>query len=267
MHTMRLMKTLLKGRLTVTIAVAVFGFAPALMVATAQGASIGINFVGDNAGGPGGDGDDIRSMATTDTAGVVPQTNWNNYTGTNGILSTLNFGDGTLSTAAVTVATFNNNYTAHDNTGAPSGDQILTNGYIDETDGTPGTITISGIVSTTPYDVYVYVGSDGNDRTGSGNIGSTTYFFSTNTNPFDNTYTRATDTVSFATATDNSEYLLFEGVTGPTFTYTQTKGSNNVGVHGIQIVGITPVPEPASVVLGICGLGAIGLLAVRRRKA
>jgi hypothetical protein len=224
--------------------------------------SIGINFIGGG-GGPGNDAADVRSLAPTDVAGVVPSRNWNNLTGFNATQGGLLNGSGATTSASVTWAT-NGVWTAHDTPAGATPDQILTNGYIDDTTVAPDpptTINFTGIPFIGPYDVYLYFGSDGNDRTGSATIGATTIFFATNTNPFDGTFTAATPADDGAA--DDGEYALFSGVTGSSFNLTVTRISNNVGVHGVQIVGTT-IPEPATA--GLLGFAATTLLALRRRR-
>ena len=226
--------------------------------------SIGVNFTGGS-GGPGNDAEDVRSLSPGVTAGAFPAANWNNTAenATDGSLAALTDSSGAVTTASVTWDS-DGTWTAHDTPPGSSGDQILTNGYIDETDpgNGPTNITLNNLPFVGPYDVYVYVGSDGNDRIGSGTIAGTgqTYFFSTNTNPYDGTLNRATATDQ-ASAVD-AEFLLFEGVTGTSFTYSQTEITNNVGIHGIQVVGV--VPEPAA--LSLLGAVAAGVLGLRRRR-
>jgi hypothetical protein len=216
--------------------------------------SIGVNF----GAVPGSDPDAaVLNLAPTDAAGVVPAANWNNLTAATGTQAGLTAGDGLATTAAVSWAA--NGFWAADLSGS-SPDQILMNGYID--DGvTAGdtTINFTALPFIGDYDLYIYYGSDVNDRTGRAIVGSTITHFATNTNPFDGTFTLAT--TEDDGAADNGEVALFAGLSGPDLTITVQRVSNNVGVHGVQLVGV--IPEPAT--LGLLCLGGLGLLARRRR--
>jgi hypothetical protein len=59
------------------------------------------------------------------------------------------------------------------------------------------------------------------------------FYFSTNDNPL-GPYIQATATTQAAAVASN--YLLFQGVAGQSFTYSEMGDTNNVGLHGIQIV-------------------------------
>jgi hypothetical protein len=59
------------------------------------------------------------------------------------------------------------------------------------------------------------------------------FYFSTNDNPL-GPYIQATATTQAAAVASN--YLLFQGVAGQSFTYSEMGDTNNAGLHGIQIV-------------------------------
>jgi hypothetical protein len=248
-----------------------------LGVSSAMGASIGVNFTGltgatDALAGPGGQPDDVRSLAPTVSAGVVPSIAWNNTpentaSGNLAALLADNAGVAVPTAASVTWAS-NGTWTAHNTPVGADGNQILTNGYIDDTAPTPdpqigNAVTLNNLPFIGPYDIYVYFGSDGNDRTGTitTSNSATVYNVATNTNPFDGTFTLATPADDGNA--DNGEYALFSGVTGNSVTITATRGSNNIGVHGVQLVG--PITEPTG--LGLLAVGGLGFLARRRRRA
>ena len=249
-----------QGRLTAAVAALSSG----LLASSAMGASIGLNFTGGGGGGGNDPALDQRDLLPTQAAGVVPSINWNNSGGApTGTLA------GLLSDAGPTAASVswaaNGVWTAHDTPVGSPGDQVLTNGYLDDTApaGDPQvgtTVNFTNLPFIGPYDAYVYYGSDGNDRTGTITNGTTTFNIATNTNPFDGTFTEGTQPDDGNT--DNGEYVRFTGLTGPNLNLTITRGSNNVGTHGVQLVGV--IPEPAS--FGLLGLGGLGLLARRRRS-
>jgi PEP-CTERM motif len=250
-----------------SLAIGAAATAGLLAASSAMGASIGVNFSGGGGGGGNDPTLDQRDLLPTQAAGVVPSTAWNNSgPSPTGTLAAL-VSDAGATAASVTWAA-NGVWTAHDTPVGSDGNQVLTNGYLDDTapagDPQVGTsIAFNNLPFIGPYDVYVYYGSDGNDRTGTITTTNspTVYNIATNTNPFDGTFTLATPEDD--AAVDNGEYALFSGVTGNAFTITATRGSNNIGVHGVQLVGT--IPEPAS--LGLLGVGALGLLARRRRRA
>jgi MYXO-CTERM domain-containing protein len=229
--------------------------------------SIGLNFSGSQTTGTAHD------LAPTESAGVVPQTNWNNILNP---LQTPAMGDTTNvtgpmagvvvnSAGAATAVTFtfsaSNSWSV--STANTTGDAQLHNGYLDSTNdpvpNNPTTVTVNNLPFTVPYTVYAYVGSDGNGRSGHATVGNQTFYYLTNTNPFGgHVQATATDLASAANAT----YVQFDNVTGSSFTLTNIRDSNNVGLHAIQIV---PVPEPTSQLLAASfALG--GLAAWRRRR-
>ena len=127
--------------------------------------SIGINFNSDR--------DLAAELAPDEVAGHpdVAQSNWNN---TNGAASgnesnLIGATPGTVldSTGVATgvTLTWTSDGTWNTNNGTSSGDNKLMNGYIDHT-GVGASVQVSNIPYAS-YDVYVYFGSDGNDRTGS----------------------------------------------------------------------------------------------------
>ncbi len=116
---------------------------------TTQAASIGLNF---------GAGRANASLAAGDSAGVVPQTNWNNLSGAGGVPTVLNGDNGLASGASVTWAT-----DEEWSIGGPAADAngTLLNGWISEND-TPGgssPVDITGIPYAT-YDLYIYINHD-----------------------------------------------------------------------------------------------------------
>jgi hypothetical protein len=121
---------------------------------------------------------------------------------------------------------------------AGNADRILFSGLIEDTSSASyETLAVTGIPFTT-YDVYVYVGSDVNARTGHVRLnggGVETYFW-TNSDPFQG-YVRAVGT-SGGDA-NSATYALYEGVSGAALDIEFMNDNGNLGVHGFQIVDAT----------------------------
>ena len=250
-------------RKAVQVAVAVL---TVFAAGNAFAASIGLNFVGGSANGA------PTPLAAADVAGVVPQMNWNNGSLAAGS-STVNTG-GTLvdSTGAsvapgTTVSWSANGTWGAGNTGNP--DEALMNGYIDVTGapGNTGSVIFTGIPYA-QYDVIAYFGSDGDDRTGTISDGTTTFSYNTHSSGghvFPAEFLQTTDTGG---GNPDANYAVWTGETSPSLTITITRGSNNSGFHGIQIIDTTPpVPEPVSAAMALMGLGGLALGLRRRRTA
>ncbi|HZL34352.1 MAG TPA: hypothetical protein VFC78_03515, partial [Tepidisphaeraceae bacterium] len=201
-----------------------------------------------------------QSLAATDTAGVIPEANWNNAPTNIGTTATVDSptpgalvdSTGTAVAGASVTWTANNVWGVSQaaSTAGTTGDRELMTGYLDLNEAGPAGKTTSIAVTGVPYatyDVYVYVGSDGNGRVGHGTIGAQSVYFTTSDAPFGG-YVQATGTS--ATNSNASNYLLFQGVQGSSFTYNQNGDTSNVGVHGIEIVDLfapaAPTLNPAA---------------------
>jgi autotransporter-associated beta strand protein len=184
-------------------------------------ASIGINFVGGGTNSPTPEG-----ASVTGVAGVVPMANWNNIPGSSGGPIPLNDFNGAAGVANL------DSFTAT-NTWSTGSSNPLLNGYIDNTDATPNAqqVTVSGIPYSS-YNVYAYFGSDGAGRTGSVSLNGTSYFYQTRGNVGD--YVLTTDTTGAVNPAAN--YAIFGNVSGSTFTINQSRGSNNSGLMGLEII-------------------------------
>ena len=220
--------------------------------------SIGVNFTGR----VGGDGtpDELRvaSGASAGQAAGAPgtTTDWNDMT------ANVNTGSDTASNAAgqeVTVewtATGTWSTTATGNrivaNEDPSGDMM--DGHIEATGTGETTATVSGLADNfSSYDVYVYMGDDAGNRNGEVrfNGGGPINFTS---KVFDGTFTEGTD------------YMLFQDITGDSFTVSvepqNDDGANRTGIRGIEIHG---VPEPSAMMLALIGL-LLSVGGIRRRR-
>jgi hypothetical protein len=213
--------------------------------ASAQ-SGIGVNF----RGGQGDDADPATSGANvTGPAGVVfSQGNWNNVGGNNpatdwdatvtGLLNSA----GANSGASITWSTDETwASTAGGQAGVADQDRNLMDGYIDAIASQP---TITATLNNIPYsayDVYVYVGSDGDNRTGRVQINNSLTsdrWFRTSTSgaAFTSAANYIEATAKTEAASVPSNYVVYQDVIGSTLNIGVTRGSNNVGLHGVQIV-------------------------------
>ncbi|HSR87361.1 MAG TPA: Calx-beta domain-containing protein, partial [Pontiella sp.] len=179
-------------------------------------------------------------MPASDSAGaVVSRTNWNNTNGTNagttanisGPTSGKLVNDSGADSGLNISWNFGTTWAASNSGNANS---RMMSGYVDNNTGV-GTITVSNI-NASSYSVYAYIGSDGNGRTGTIGIdGADTYSFSTDSagKTYPNDYVQTTDTGNGNPA---ANYAVWTNLTGSEFTLTHTRGSDNSGIHGIQIV-------------------------------
>jgi hypothetical protein len=194
----------------------------------------------------------------TATTGVVPVAiaGWNEIAGNVGTNAAPIFDStGTVIPDATLSFTSNNSYSStNTNLGG------LLDSYIDS-----GNIVVTLTnIPYAEYDVYAYVGSDGNNRdSAGGTVGSETLSFST----------ASRDATSFTLTADPSQVyplanvLLFTNVSGSTLTYTQVgavAGLGN-GLNGLEIVQVT-APEPSTYALMLAGVALLGFC-VRRRCA
>ena len=207
-----------------------------LFSVVADAESIGINFRRSTG---------QQNMDPSESAGVTPQVNWNN---TDGAAS----GNGAANISGPTVNSLTNSsgavvpglsftWTANGTWSAPNsgpGDLNLMSGYLDDT-GTAGdtVITVTGVPFAF-YDVYAYVGSDANNRSGRTRLHSffaNDRWFRTSTSPFTG-FTEATATAEPASNTGLANYSHYRSLNTSSFELRVLRGSNNVGLHGIQIV-------------------------------
>jgi hypothetical protein len=242
-----------------------------ISVIPADAASVGVNF---RRGAPNFEQD----MAATESAGVVPQMNWNNSDGaamgTGAANITGPTANSIVDNTGAVVPGLSLTWTANGTWSAPNagpGDLNMMSGYLDDT-GTAGdtVLTVTGIPYAY-YDVYAYVGSDANNRSGRTRLFG--YFqndrwFRTNTSPF-TTFVEGTATTQPASNTGLANYTHYRSLTSSSFELRAMRGSNNVGVHGIQIVETdgsvapnwvtAPTAVPADPAPLLPGINSIGL--------
>ncbi len=194
---------------------------------------LGLNFIGGRVDGSLGG-------SVTGSAGVVPQSNWNNLADLSGAGAPLKNagGTGVIMRAEWTV---DDTYTVLQGAIPADSDASLMQGLLRTRKGVPTQVTVRNI-SVPTYDVYVYADGEGTDRTATYTVnGQTISGVMDNENwPID------TGGGVFKVVTGNGaagNYLLFRNVTGPTMTLTvvNTTPSNDFGgpVNAIQIVRAT----------------------------
>ena len=243
----------------------------------ASAASIGFNFSGGN----GNEGAASTSLlAATDSAGFVPQTNWNNLPNQSGASIPLVNNAGAATVASVTYAS---NNTWGRSATAGDGNSILLGKYLDA--GTnapaqilPATINVVG-VPYAQYDVYIYARRNetaqatdpgpnfpgfASDYTVQGVTQSVRTGDAGVTNPggVETFSSFVLADAALATSTIGN-YVKFSNVSGATLNIVANASAGNwrSPVDGIQIV---QTPEPGT--LAFLGLGVAGCLGMRRRR-
>lgn len=214
------------------------------VAAAASAASIGVNFRR---------GAGQENMDPSESAGVTPQMNWNNTDGAalgnGGANISGPVANSIVNESGAAVPGLSFTWAANGTWSAPNagpGDLNLMAGYLDDT-GTAGdtVITVTGVPFAF-YDVYAYVGSDGNNRSGRTRLGgffANDIWFRTNSNPFTG-FVEATATTEPASNTGLATYSHYRSLNTSSFDLRVLRGSNNAGLHGIQIVETDGSAEP-----------------------
>lgn len=240
----------MRDRLKKLVYAATFAAMSSIGLAASAG-NVGINFTTDRAGS--------ANLVIGEDAGLVSNTFWNNtdqsINGNTGNVVSPLFGGGLINDDAGNPTSLSIEWTTNGawNSGVSSTspqDKLLDH-YLDDTT-TAGNSTFN--LTNVPYagyDVIVYVGSDGDGRTGRG------YQTPLGSGPIVDSNGRPTSTVgglgdqNFTTNTSNgfdgtwdegSEYIRLNGLSGDRSIHIE-RISNNVGVHGIQIVESTANPN------------------------
>jgi hypothetical protein len=107
------------------------------------------------------------TLAASDAAGVEPQSNWNNLSGQNGTNATLMaWSDGNTAEATTASVIWSSNGTwastggGEENNKFTGTDRTLMTGYLDTSENSTTSVTITNLpsaVTTDGYDVYVYI--------------------------------------------------------------------------------------------------------------
>ena len=201
----------------------------------ASAAAISINFAGAN----------TTAMAASETAGVIPEPGWNNATGASSA-SPLRLVDGSGATTNASVSWTSDNVW---NTAVPdaAGNNRMMRGYLDNANGNPSTVTVSGLPGGT-YNIYIYADGDNgtSSRTGIYKIsgpGMTTVSTSLTDAPnanFSGTFVQGTNS--------SGNFILFNSIrVASGFTLTASPGTSSAAprapVNAIQIIPLS-VPNP-----------------------
>ena len=198
-------------------------------------AAIGIKFVGQG-----------TAMASSEVAGVVAQSNWNNASGTMSVTPLALLNQAGASSGATVTWTTNGIWILPITDSA--GNNRMMRGYLDTVGGTT-TVTVAGLPSNAGgYNVYVYADGDNGSsaRTGAYQISGTGITTTSlkltdvaNTN-FSGTFTQANNS--------SGNYVMFT-ITATGFTITATPGASTdsyprAPLNAIQIVPLTtPTPD------------------------
>ena len=179
-------------------------------------------------------------MASTETAGVVGKTHWNELATAASSSPVALMNENGVSTGATVTWKADNNWMLPI-TDSP-GNVRMMKGYLDNSGGHPTTVTMANLpASATGYDVYVYTQGDngGVTRTAtfqlSGSGVSTTAVSVTDlaNSPFKGVFTQANNSAG--------NYVKFSAITATAFTLTATSGTSTdtakrAPVNGLQIV-------------------------------
>jgi hypothetical protein len=245
----------------------------------------------------------VDSLGAAESAGApgYEQTNWNNM-GRWG--QTVGLNDSTGAVAAGVTTTWDSNNTWRTGSDTTNSNGKLMYGYLDSL-GKPnndspfsffGTSNanandnrpiayVTGLAGwlaskgATTYSVVAYVDGDGTDRkaeywlqSASGGdppntLGPdlTSHVFVNDTSNFSGTFTQVPLSSNTLADAVSGNYVVFTGLSADSFLLRSEEQTVRAAFNGFQIVADAPAPEPAS--LGLIGLGAVGLLARRRRRA
>lgn len=218
-----------------------------------------------------GGGGTTYQLTPGQSAGVVPQDNYNPVSQTSQTATALN--DATGAASGVTLTTVNNN-SYGSGTATATANATLLEGESKANNGSTGTYTFNNVPTGT-YDLIAYIVDD-NVNPGNYTLGVTTYYVTEQagasgggTPYYTGSFVQASNTSATGTR-DAGNYVEFYNVspTGGALTLTDIAGPNAgfpVAINGFQLLNAsTAVPEPAT--LGIVALGGLAILAKKRRK-
>jgi hypothetical protein len=212
---------------------------------------VGINFVGKESSSG-------SAMAATETAGLEPQSHWNNAS-SGCSTEPLALVD-SLGQATGLTATWRGSGTYNAAIANTPGSLRLMRGCITQLGTDPATVTVSDLSAAFPAGCNVIVYFDGANGLSTWvadyTIGTTTLTGRDLAGAtFSGTFVRDTGA--------GGNYLCFENVQGNTFTLSALPRADGVSAAAINAIQITHAPEPATVGLVAAGLTAFFL----RRRA
>src|SRR6266850_119196 len=221
--------------------------------------SIGASFIGRGA-------DPADILAPSESAGVVPQTQWNNVdSGGTFKGTTIPLVDSAANFSAVRII-YDCSDSWNSDGGTATPDQKLMKGIIKanpDPDLTPINnsermlFTITNLTASVSYNVIVYTVANGTGAQMDLNLGATTYYIGEENN-FGGTFSLAASVTPGSY--DSANYAEFDGVTSTangTITFTATKHivspqvNDGIGVAGIQIVRTSGAFPPNTTVCSI----------------
>ncbi len=235
------MRKFLRGLSVLIVAVA--------CAARVEGASIGMNFTATRfGGGP-------YPILPSETAGLVPQTNWNNSNpvangSTADIASPLagKLVNNTGADSGASIQWFNANAEVNSSGGNTTPNERLYRGTVEGDFFAPPDPQLAVSVSNIPYgqyDVIAYLAGFSFSTTASVQLGAQEFYYIQSSDFTTDGFIRATAT-SLGTAT-LATYAEFDNLTGSSFTITLNKlDGNRPAIAGLEIVS---VPEPSGLSL------------------
>ncbi|HTV60992.1 MAG TPA: NPCBM/NEW2 domain-containing protein, partial [Verrucomicrobiae bacterium] len=189
-------------------------------------------------------GNTPEALTYSDTAGVVPQQNWNNVNpsgfNSGGMAQIIGPNAGVISdsSGAATGVTFS--YAAQSmwsvNQSTWTGNEQLMNGYSDVESSANGQYDLDNLPYS-PYDVYVYVSSDTDGRTAGVDInGGPQVYLLTDANGYNYSNPLIQATATAQNSASGAQYVLFQDVTGPGLQVDLNWYGQNFGLAAVQIV-------------------------------
>ena len=245
-----------------------FSVTSLLLANGAQAASVGVNFSKDTNG----------SLASTDVAGEVAQSSWNNVSST----TAMNLYDSTDTDTTIDLSITGVFNIWGTGAGTSNADQKLMSQAYQWGAGAgskTNTATFSfSQIGYTNYDVYVYspLAISYPYRQQSITLGSTTFWLGGTSGSTPDTFNDASD-YTLATATSSAaavaetptNYVRFSNLSGSSFSVSVNApaGSYNLGrIAGFQIVEVSAVPEAETSAMMVVGLGILSFMTRRRQR-
>jgi alpha-glucosidase len=239
-----------------------FTLALALTLGESRGASIGLNF---GAGSNTSAAPSPVAMGASEMAGLVPQTNWNSFGGpaVQATPQPLVLDDGTSSGTTVTWSSSALwDTSANSSLDGSPGDARMMLGYLDTSDSSVTTVTISGVPASfqaSGYRVIIYYDGEnnGNNRVGAYTLnGVTLYARDAGNSVFTGLYAKGQSSTAPTGAQDNNSagalqipagnYIEFTNLTAASLTLTARASVSSDTINRAPVNGIQIIANPAS---------------------